>query len=71
MISEADDEEEVDLGSSPGNSLTGSMAIIEKVESEPDDRNLAMSESFDFIEHEASGSADEDGFVHVPRSRPS
>lgn len=46
------------------------MLIVEKGECKPDDRNLSWSDSFDVIEHEASGSGDEDGYVHVPHGSP-
>ena len=63
---EEDDEEE-ESGSSSASSLGGSVAIIEKGESKPDDRNLSLSYCFDCFEDEGAGSGDEDGFVHVSR----
>lgn len=67
---ESDDGKE-ESGSSSGDSHGGSMANVEKGESEPDDRDLALSYYLNVIEHEGYGSEDEDGFVRVPRGRRS
>ena len=68
-----DDYEEEESGSSSvsslgsASSLGGSIAIVEKGESKPDDRSLNLSYCFDLIEDEGAESGDEDGFVHVSR----
>lgn len=58
-------EDEDESGSSRSNSLSGSTVIVE-----PDDSNSQGSDRFEEIKHDVyestSGSADEDGYVHVP-----
>ena len=62
---EEDDEDE--SGSSRSSSLSGSTLIAES-----DDRSSQGSDRFEVIEHDVfertSGSADEDGYVHLPGS---
>ena len=60
------DDEDEESGSSSGNSIGGPLMIVENGESKPDDRNRALSPSFQVVEHEGSGSDSEDGYVHVP-----
>ncbi|KAF6237342.1 hypothetical protein HO173_004232 [Letharia columbiana] len=64
-----DEEEEEESGSSPGNSLRGSVAHIEEGE-KSDDRDPGISDYFDMIEHEGAGSGDEDDYVYVPDGSP-
>ena len=46
------------------------MLIVEKDETNSDDWNPSWLSSFDVSEHEACGSGDEDGYVHVPPGSP-
>ena len=66
----APEEDDVDgLGSSRNNSLRGSRV---KAVCKADDRGFERSDRFEVIERDVSestsGSADEDGYVHVPSS---
>lgn len=66
-----DDDEDWEIpGSSSGNSLGGSLTIVEKSEGRPDDQSSALSHSSSAIEDEVAGSGDEDGYVHVLRGSP-
>lgn len=66
-----DDDEDWEIpGSSSGNSLGGSLTIVEKSEGRPDDQSSALSHSSSAIEDEVAGSVDEDGYVHVLRGSP-
>ena len=67
---DSDDEEEEALGSSPHNSVGGSLTIVEKYERQPEFSNRELSHSFDVIEDEWAGTGDEDGYVHIPQGSP-
>ena len=64
-----EDDDEDGLGSSPSDSLRRSSV---KAESKADARRLERSDRFEVIERDmyesTSGSADEDGYVHVPNN---
>lgn len=67
---EDDDGEEGGSASSCDNSLEGSLTIVEKDESRFEDRNHALSHSFEMIEDGDARSGDEDGYVHVSQGSP-
>ena len=64
-----EEDSEDGLGSSRSDSLRGFRG---KAGFKADDRSLERSDRFEVIEHDVyestSGSADEDGYVHVPNS---
>ena len=66
---EEDDDEDLS-GLLTDDSLEGSLTIVEKNESRFEDRTCALSHSFDMIDDESAGSADDDGYVYVPRRSP-
>lgn len=68
--SEDDDSEKGGSVSSSDSSLGGSLTIVEKDESRFEDRNHALSHSFEMIEHGDARSGDEDEYVHVSRGSP-